>query len=193
MSLLATTLLLSVAAANDQRRDWGGRWSGSNNDDGDGAQDYNPDSESDSFGPSSSGEYSAIASNYASKIIARAMLASAVWVLFVPWAALLLRINLKSPVVLKLHAILQILSYLTFVAGVGIGIWLVKDLPADLWGDVHTRLGIAILFTAFFQPILGYIHHHILRSAQRPYEVAFLPSHQDVHWSEGFIYGSVGA
>jgi hypothetical protein len=54
-------------------------------------------------------------------LIAHAVLASAVWVLFVPWAALLLRLNIESPVVLKLHAIFQILSLIVFIAAAGLG------------------------------------------------------------------------
>ena len=54
-------------------------------------------------------------------LIAHAVVASAVWVLFVPWAALLLRLNLKNPIVLKLHAFFQILAYLLYIAGAGMG------------------------------------------------------------------------
>lgn len=46
------------------------------------------------------------------------------------------------------------------------GIWLVRTLSYgsnSLWSDPHPKLGMAILFLAFFQPIFGLIHHRIYK------------------------------
>ena len=41
--------------------------------------------------------------------------------MFIPTGAILLRLGLKSPIVLKLHAVLQILSYFLYIIAAGMG------------------------------------------------------------------------
>ncbi|OCT45532.1 integral membrane protein [Cladophialophora carrionii] len=98
-------------------------------------------------------------------LIAHAVLASVVWVMFIPSLAILLRLNLKNPIVLKIHAVGQILSYVIYVVAAGMGIWLAQQLDpyVDVWSDPHPKLGLAILALAFFQPIFGAIHHSIYK------------------------------
>ena len=40
---------------------------------------------------------------------------------FIPSGAILLRLGLKNPIVLKLHAFLQILSYTLYIVAAGMG------------------------------------------------------------------------
>lgn len=92
----------------------GGRW-GSGDADGDGNGNFGNEENGFGFGSLQSFDRANTI------LIAHAVLASAVWVLFVPWAAILLRLNIKSPIVLKLHAIFQVLSLLVFTAAAGLG------------------------------------------------------------------------
>lgn len=105
---------------------WGGRggrgWNGNSdgNDDSDGSGNGGGSdafTEQNGFGLGSEASFD----RANTILIAHGVVASAVWVLFVPWAALLLRLNLKNPIVLKLHAFFQILAYLVYIAGVGMG------------------------------------------------------------------------
>ncbi|ETN44260.1 uncharacterized protein HMPREF1541_10811 [Cyphellophora europaea CBS 101466] len=171
-NVLAAILLVAVVKADSYNgygwnRDGGGRgWrygdDNDDDDDGDGNSIYGD--EANGFGLGSAASFDR-ANNV---LIAHAIVASAVWVLFVPWAALILRINLKSPIVLKLHAGLQIFSYLVYIAGAGMGIWLAQQMaPYGVWNDVHPRLGLAILAIAFFQPIFGFVHHRIFKKRGR--------------------------
>ncbi len=101
-------------------------------------------------------------------LIAHAVLASLVWVMFTPCLAILLRLNLKSPIVLKIHAIGQILSYIIFVVAVGMGVWLAQQSSAyGIWNDAHPKLGLAILALASFQPIVSLSHNALLFGGSR--------------------------
>jgi hypothetical protein len=59
-------------------------------------------------------------------------------------------------VVVKVHAVGQILSYVIFVVAAGMGIWLAQQTaPFGVWNDPHPKLGLAILGLAFVQPIVS--------------------------------------
>ncbi|KAJ9601999.1 hypothetical protein H2200_013558 [Cladophialophora chaetospira] len=171
-SLLATALL--IATANAQ---YGFGPRGSNGrgcppwvDDCDGSGDGSSGS---SNGGSSSNSFTqgALFSNPAQFnqatriLIAHAVMASLVWVLFIPSLAILLRLNIKNPIVLKIHAFGQIFSYIIYIVAAGMGIWLAQQFEAytDIWNDPHPKLGLAILALAFFQPIFGAVHHSIYK------------------------------
>ena len=120
----ALLLVGLVKAGFGDRGHWGGGdydgdgnhwWDGGDNDDGnDGSTSA---ASTNGFGLGSVEDF-----NRASKIlIAHAVIASLVWVMFIPSAAILLRVGLKNPIVLKLHAILQILSYLLYVVAAAMG------------------------------------------------------------------------
>lgn len=97
-------------------------------------------------------------------LIIHAVLASLVWVIFIPLLAILLRLNVKNPMVLRIHAVGQVLSYVIFIAAAGMGIWLAQQSASfGVWTDPHPRLGLAILAIAFFQPIFGAVHHRIYK------------------------------
>lgn len=133
-----------------------------NNGNGNGNSNSDPSSSGFSQGSlfSSTAEF-----NKVSRIlIVHAVLASAVWVLFIPSLAILLRLNLKNPIVLKIHAVGQVLSYIIFIAAAGMGIWLAQQFAAfGVWEDPHPKLGLAILAIAFFQPIFGMVHHSLYK------------------------------
>jgi hypothetical protein len=106
MNAIAGALLIATAKADPPwgrgsdgdggsgRWGWGGNRGGYDDDDGDDGNDYYGN-EQNGFGLGSAASFD----RANTILIAHAVIASAVWVLFVPWAALLLRINLKSPIV----------------------------------------------------------------------------------------------
>lgn len=171
---------LLVCAAQAGYPGWGGSnyggdrpswWNNDNNGNGNG-NGNNSGSNGSNSGSNSGGNinqgalFSSEASfNKATRIlIAHAVLASLVWVMFIPSLAILLRLNLKNPIILKLHAIGQIASYIIYVVAAGMGIWLAQQSAAfGIWNDPHPRLGLAILAIAFFQPVFGALHHHIYK------------------------------
>ncbi|OAL36545.1 hypothetical protein AYO20_04161 [Fonsecaea nubica] len=162
------------ASATNFGYGWGGGWGNGNGNgcppwasDCDSSDDSGDGSDSSSSnGVSQSSLFSSPAAfDHATRIlIAHAVLASAVWVLFVPSLAILLRLNIKNPIVLKMHAVGQILSYIIFIVAAGMGIWLAQQSAAfGVWNDPHPKLGLAILALAFFQPIFGSLHHSIYK------------------------------
>jgi hypothetical protein len=132
--------------------------SSSNNDDGRGFGSSSSSSFSQSSFLRSSGSF-----NHARNVlIAHAVMASLVWVIFIPSFAILLRLNLKSPTVLRLHAVGQVLSYLVYIVAAGMGIWLAQQSPRSAtWDDPHPKIGIAVLVLAFFQPIVSPLHRRL--------------------------------
>ncbi|EXJ80046.1 hypothetical protein A1O3_08332 [Capronia epimyces CBS 606.96] len=168
-ALLATTLLMR--SVNAQIEGWRGNFGNSGNrgpgwwnngdnggDDGDGSSSTGITGENSLF--SSQTEF-----NKATRIlIIHAVLASLVWVIFIPSLAILLRLNIKNPVILKIHAVGQIISYIIYIVAAGMGFWLAQQSAAyGVWNDPHPKLGLAVLAIAFFQPIFGAIHHRIYK------------------------------
>ncbi|KAL6243967.1 hypothetical protein RBB50_008836 [Rhinocladiella similis] len=161
--LLSTALLLTTAKA-----DWGG-FGSRNGNGGSPWSNGNGNGGSSSSSGSTFGQGSVFSSagqfDKATHIlIAHAVLASLVWVLFIPSLAILLRLNIKNPIILRIHAVGQVLSYILFVAAAGMGIWLAEQFKDyGVWDDPHPRMGLAVLALTFFQPIFGYIHHRIYK------------------------------
>src|SRR5436305_6885266 len=56
-------------------------------------------------------------------LVIHGVLAALVWVLLMPIGAVLLRLNIQSPIILKLHAACQIIAYLVYIVAAGMGIW----------------------------------------------------------------------
>ena len=179
-------LLFIAFALTGVRADWGwgghggGGWHGDGDGNGDtwwdgSSDDGDSDTTPSVLGAQILGSTSAY-NRYNSILIAHAVLASLVWVVFVPWAALLLRVGIKSGIVLKLHVALQVssecltsstvtdsaklLSLGLFVVAAGLGIWLARTFP-NVWNDAHTRLGLAVLALALLQPVFGTLHHRL--------------------------------
>ena len=98
-------------------------------------------------------------------LIAHAVLASLVWVLFIPSLAILLRLNLKNPIIVKIHAVGQILSYIIYTVAAGMGVWLARQTAAyGTWSDPHPKIGLGILVLALLPPIVSLLEK---RSASR--------------------------
>jgi hypothetical protein len=101
--------------------------------------------------------------------------------MFIPSGAILLRLGLKNPIVLKLHAGLQILSYLLYIVAAGMGIWLAQQTSQfGTWDDPHPRLGLAILAIAFVRPAF---------SPQLPHKLT-LPSFNPFSASSTTVYSN---
>jgi hypothetical protein len=100
-------------------------------------------------------------------VVVHAVLAALAWVIFIPLGAILLRLNIQSPIILKLHAACQIIAYLIFVVAAGMGIWIVRQASGrvDLFSDPHPIIGLVILAVALFQPLWGIIHHRKFKRA----------------------------
>jgi len=173
--VLSAALLISIAQAGYPG--WGGSgggyggnrpswWDGDDGDNGDSGNSGSNNNGNINQGAlfSSKAEF-----NKATRIlIAHAVLASLVWVIFIPSLAILLRLNLKAPIIVKLHAIGQIASYIIYIVAAGMGIWLAQQSAAyGIWDDPHPRLGLAILAIALFQPIFGGVHHRIYKSREQ--------------------------
>lgn len=153
--LSIAALLLSPVLASPQGGPPGGFGEGSN-----------PSNGGSSSGPGSNpGSGFAPSASANTIIVAHAVLAALAWVLFMPVGAILLRLNLQSPIILKLHVACQILGYLIYVVAVGMGLWIIRQAPsrADLFSDPHPKIGLAILLVALFQPLWGLIHHRIFK------------------------------
>ncbi|KAG9771314.1 hypothetical protein ABEF93_007861 [Exophiala dermatitidis] len=170
--LFANTLPTSAVSAQ-----FTGWWGDSDNGDGSGPPGSwggsgNSNNDGDGTGSSSTWQFgqdsvfgSSTAFNRAGRIlIGHAVLASLVWVIFIPSLAILLRLDLKSPMVLRIHAVGQIVSYIIYIGAAGMGIWLAQQSSAfGVWNDPHPRLGLAILAMGLFQPVFGAIHHSIYK------------------------------
>lgn len=138
--------------------------------------DGNGDGNNNNGPPFSSGQGSSVSASYSSinhALIAHAVIACMVWAFLIPLGGILLRLNIQSPWMLRAHAILQVFSYLAYIVAVGLGIWLIRSMNYgpyfSLWDDAHPKLGMAILVLAFFQPILGAIHHYLFKRQQADY------------------------
>lgn len=202
-------ILAALALASTAHADWRdgsggyGNWKNSDYDGerppwwgGRGGRGGNSNSNNDSYRDRSdqAGAFGSLADfNHASRIlIAHAVMASLVWVILVPWLAILLRLNIKNPIVLKLHAIGQIFSYVVYIAAAGLGIWLAQQSAAfGIWNDPHPQLGLAILAIAFFQPLFGAAHHRIYKRRANALQ-AGQPTKQPGRTTAGRIHLWVG-
>ncbi|KAL9620157.1 MAG: hypothetical protein Q9160_005272 [Pyrenula sp. 1 TL-2023] len=107
-----------------------------------------------------------IFSKLSSVLTAHAVLACLAWALFFPLGGIIIRI-LRSRHLVWLHAALQIFAYAMFTAAVGLGIWLVQQFDPyspGIWQDPHVVIGLVVFALAFFQPVLGLVHHHIFKT-----------------------------
>jgi hypothetical protein len=93
-------------------------------------------------------------------------MATVAWAFLFPTGAILLRLNINHPIILKLHIYTQILAYFVYAAAVGLGIWVALEYEQyfDVWSDPHLPIGLTIFVLASLQPILGWVHHRIYRA-----------------------------
>jgi len=99
-------------------------------------------------------------------LIIHAVLAVFAWAFFVPFGAIILRLNIQSAPLLKIHGYCQMFSYLMYMVAAGLGIWLARESAKykPTWSDPHPIIGLVILVVALFQPFLGLIHHDVFKS-----------------------------
>ncbi|KAK5106356.1 hypothetical protein LTS08_000474 [Lithohypha guttulata] len=142
-------------------------WGGGDCDGDDDDDDGDGDDDSSTTNPAQLGFTSEQINGYNRMITIHAVLACLVWVFLIPLGGILIRLGLKSPWIVRIHALLQSISYLIYVVAAALGIYLVRELSprsGGMWQDPHTKLGIAILALAFLQPILGIVHHSLFKS-----------------------------
>ncbi|TGJ86743.1 hypothetical protein E0Z10_g2033 [Xylaria hypoxylon] len=102
-----------------------------------------------------------------------ALAATAFGFLF-PLGAILMRVT-SSRQALFAHGFVQMLAYALYIAGAGLGLYLVNimRIPSgagllDMAGqNAHPIIGIVLLVALFFQPILGVVHHSRFKKFKR--------------------------
>ncbi|KAK0636553.1 hypothetical protein B0T17DRAFT_519367 [Bombardia bombarda] len=103
------------------------------------------------------------------------ILAALAMVVLFPLGSILMRI-LPGRLGLWIHGIFQLLAFAVFIAGVGLGIYLVRTVQIPFGGgnlltnsatNYHPIIGIVTLALLLPQPILGYIHHRRFKKLQK--------------------------
>lgn len=103
------------------------------------------------------------------------ILAALAFVVLFPVGAIAMRI-IPGRFALWLHGITQVIAYILFIAAVGLGIWLVKEVRIPVAGgsllsisaiNYHPIIGLVVFAALFFQPILGLIHHSQFKKLRR--------------------------
>ena len=101
-------------------------------------------------------------------LIAHGVLASLAFVILFPVGSILIRLGSFRGAWL-IHGLFQIFAYLVFTAAVGIGIYMVRQAPAQvgLLEKYHPIIGLTLFAALFFQPVTGYVHHLRYKKHQR--------------------------
>ena len=94
-----------------------------------------------------------------------AVFASLVFALFMPMAAILIRICTFRGV-LWVHSGFMVTSWLMSIISLGTGIWMAQ-FTGDLH-DPHAIIGFVIIGGCAIQPITGWIHHKLYKCHGRP-------------------------
>ena len=138
-----------------------------------GRQSHSSDNANSGSASSSSGESSGESSPSSTSalvthrvLIAHAVMATLAWAFLFPMGAIMLRLNINHPIMLKLHIFIQMAAYVIYVAAAGMGIWLAMEFEAyfDVWSDPHLVIGLVVLVCMTIQPVLGWVHHRIYRA-----------------------------
>lgn len=94
-------------------------------------------------------------------------------VVLFPMGSVLMRL-LPGRVALWVHGLWQIVATCVYIAGVGLGIYLVQVIQTPRGSlldsastNYHPIIGIVVLLLLFVQPFLGYIHHRKFKRLQR--------------------------
>ncbi|KAF2824670.1 CBD9-like protein, partial [Ophiobolus disseminans] len=101
--------------------------------------------------------------NQRTMLIAHGVLASLAFVIFFPAGAIAIRLA-SFPGMIWIHAAFQVFAYIVYIIGVGLGVYLAKDM--NLTDNYHPVIGIVVLIAIFFQPILGWLHHSLFKKYQ---------------------------
>jgi hypothetical protein len=91
-------------------------------------------------------------------LIAHGVVASLAFVILFPAGAIALRLS-SFPGIVRLHAAFQIISYIVYIVGAGLGAYVAQEM--DLLNDYHPILGIAVLLVMFAMPFFGHMHHKL--------------------------------
>ncbi|KFZ24344.1 hypothetical protein V502_01175 [Pseudogymnoascus sp. VKM F-4520 (FW-2644)] len=111
---------------------------------------------------------------------AHGLMGAAAFVLAFPAGAIVLRVfNFKGLV--WIHVAIQMLAYATSVAVLGLGLWLA--LAGEELMMAHPIIGIVVIGSLFFQPVLGLCHHIFYKRRRSPN--AFTSPH--IWWGRLFI------
>lgn len=101
-------------------------------------------------------------SDYGDKLTtAHGTLASLAFVALFPTGAILIRIANFTGLV-WLHAAIQALGFLIFIAAFGLGVYIATQL--SLLGSYHPIIGIVLFVVLFSQPVTGLLHHKLFQS-----------------------------
>ncbi|KAF2210902.1 hypothetical protein CERZMDRAFT_113053 [Cercospora zeae-maydis SCOH1-5] len=92
---------------------------------------------------------------------AHGSLASVAFVALFPTGALLIRLASFTGLV-WLHAAIQAVAYLVFVAAFGLGVYIATQLNEI--GTYHPIIGIVLFVVLFTQPVTGLMHHRLFKS-----------------------------
>ena len=155
--LLLSSALVSASPQYGPGGDFGGGSSGG------------PPSNSGGSGPGGQGNngfgFGSGFQNVNHVLVAHALLAVLAWALFMPVGAIVLRLNIQSPHLLKIHAFCQVSAYLAYIVAAGMGVYMIRQSAPhqDLWHNAHPLIGLAILAVGLFQPVWGLIHHGIFK------------------------------
>lgn len=106
--------------------------------------------------------------------MAHAIMAAAAFAFIFPVGGILIRVASFRGLWL-LHAVVQVLGWLLYVAAFGIGVYMAVHL--DLMNQAHAVIGIVLFILLLFQPLLGFLHHHMFKKHARR-----------VVWSYGHIW-----
>lgn len=165
LSVAFAALLFSLSAVTASPQGPPGGFGGGSNPN-DGGSDSGSGSGSDPNGSESDFGSRFGQKNVNHVIVIHAVLAALAWVIVMPIGAILLRLNIQSPIILKLHAACQIIGYIVYFVAAGMGIWIVRQTSDhfNLYSDPHPVIGLVILAVALFQPLWGIIHHRKFKS-----------------------------
>ncbi|KAI3330883.1 hypothetical protein F4824DRAFT_326606 [Ustulina deusta] len=107
-------------------------------------------------------------------VIHGALAATAFGFLF-PLGAIVMRV-VRGRTALFAHGIIQVLAYATYIAGAGLGLYLVSVIRIPTSGaglldiagkNAHPIIGIVLIVALFFQPIFGFAHHSRFKKLKR--------------------------
>lgn len=121
--------------------------------------------------------------------LAHGVMASLAFVVFFPVGAISIRI-IPGRFALLLHVAFQMLAYALYICAFALGIWMVTHIKFEGFDFVsnssyvlycladyeqlgnsstnyHPIIGIVVFALLFFQPISGFVHHHLFKKHQR--------------------------
>ncbi|KAK5175085.1 uncharacterized protein LTR77_000222 [Saxophila tyrrhenica] len=100
--------------------------------------------------------YFGVPGNINTMVTAHAILGTLVFGLLFPSGSILIRLGSFRGLWL-VHGIIQLVTYILFIAAAAIGIWMATHIR--MMSHAHPVIGILLLVLIFFQPFLGFIHH----------------------------------